>query len=157
MQEPSVTGLVVVVVVLALASAFGWWRRHRDGRLRPVATLPVATRPDESAGATLPAALTDLGVRAGTVTLVQFSSPVCAPCRATRRVLDEVRAAVDGVHLVEVGVDEHLDLARELDIWRTPTVLVVDPAGRIAQRAAGVPAKDDLVAAVTPLLAGARR
>lgn len=146
------TGVVALLVVLALASAFGWWRRQRDGRLQP-----VDTPSGESPAPVLPAALTALGVRAGTVTLVQFSSPVCAPCRATRRVLEQVRADVDGVHLVEVGVDEHLDVARELDIWRTPTVLVVDPAGRIVRRTSGVPARDDLVAAVTPLLAGARR
>jgi thiol-disulfide isomerase/thioredoxin len=147
-----VTGVVAVVVVLALASVFGWWRRQRDGRLRQVDASPAAGTP----GPGLPPALTALGVRPGTVTLVQFSSPVCAPCRAARRVLDQVRATVDGVQLVEVGVDEHLDLARELDVWRTPTVLVVDPAGRIARRASGVPARDDLVAAVTPLLAGTR-
>jgi hypothetical protein len=56
-----------------------------------------------------------------------------------------------------VDVEERLDLARELDVWRTPTVLVVDAAGRIVQRASGVPAKDAIIAAVTPLLDGARR
>ena len=150
MREPSLTGVVVVVVVLAAATAFGWWRRRRDGRLRPVDAPGPGPTADSST-------LAALGVRPGAVTLVQFSAPVCAPCRATRRLLEEVRETVDGVALVEVDVEERLDLARELDVWRTPTVLVVDAAGRIVQRASGVPAKDEIIAAVTPLLAGARR
>jgi thiol-disulfide isomerase/thioredoxin len=149
-REPSLTGVVVVVVVLAAATAFGWWRRRRGGRLRPVDGSGPAPTSDSSP-------LAALGVRPGVVTLVQFSAPVCAPCRATRRLLEEVRGAVDGIALVEIDVEERLDLARELDVWRTPTVLVVDAAGRIAQRASGVPAKDEIIAGVTPLLAGARR
>ncbi|MFE9689526.1 TlpA family protein disulfide reductase [Micromonospora sp. NPDC005806] len=147
MQSPSLTGVVVLVAVLAAATAFGWWRRRRDGRLRSVAPDRVAPHR---------AALAALGVRPGAVTLVQFSAPVCAPCRATRRVLEDVARRVDGVSLLEVGVAEHLDRARELDVWRTPTVLLVDRDGRIVQRASGVPARDDLLAALAPLLTGAR-
>ncbi|MGC1210873.1 MAG: thioredoxin family protein [Micromonospora sp.] len=152
MREPSLTGLVVVVVVLAAATAFGWWRRRRDGRFRPV----DASR-EQGASSAEATALAALGVPPGVVTLVQFSAPVCAPCRATRRILEDVRGTLDGIALVEVDVEERLDLARELDVWRTPTVLVVDAAGRIVQRASGVPARDEIISAITPLLAGARR
>lgn len=142
-QSPSLTGILVLVAVLAAATAFGWWRRRHDGRLRAVRKRPSA------ADAPQLATLTALGVRPGEVTLVQFSAPVCAPCRAARRVLAEVAARLDGVAVREVGVDEHLDAARELDVWRTPTVLVVDAAGRVVRRAAGVPDRDDLIAALT--------
>lgn len=147
-QSPSPTGIVVLVAVLAAATAFGWWRRRHDGRLRAVRKRPPA------ADAPHRATLTALGVRPGEVTLVQFSAPVCAPCRAARRVLADVAARLDGIAVLEVGVDEHLDAARELDVWRTPTVLVVDTAGRVVRRAAGVPDRDDLIAALT---AGAAR
>ena len=147
-QSPSPTGIVVLVAVLAAATAFGWWRRRHDGRLRAVRKRPSA------ADAPNRATLTALGVRPGEVTLVQFSAPVCAPCRAARRVLADVAARLDGIAVLEVGVDEHLDAARELDVWRTPTVLVVDAAGRVVRRAAGVPDRDDLIAALT---AGAAR
>ncbi|MEU8026089.1 thioredoxin family protein [Micromonospora haikouensis] len=157
MRDQTLTGVLLVVGVLGLATCFGWWRRRRDGRLRSVAPAPGAGTGPGAPQDAHRALLARLGVRPGAVTIVQFSSAVCAPCRATRRVLEQVEAAVPGVVLVEVDAEQHLDAVRELDVWRTPTVLVVDPAGHVVLRASGVPVRDDLVAAVAPLLAGADR
>ncbi|GAA3017134.1 TlpA family protein disulfide reductase [Streptomyces fulvorobeus] len=87
----------------------------------------------------------ELGERA---TLVQFSSAFCQPCRATRRTLAEVAGMVEGVTHVEIDAEAHLALVRRLDITRTPTVLVLDAAGRIVRRAAGQPRTADVVAAL---------
>jgi thiol-disulfide isomerase/thioredoxin len=115
-----------------------WWRR-RDGRLRP------------AAGGS--SDLEGLGVVAGTpVTLLQFSSAFCAPCRATRQVCARVAELVPGVRHVEVDAEEHLDAVRRLDVWRTPTVLVVDASGTVVHRASGVPAAAQVIAAIAPLL-----
>lgn len=81
-------------------------------------------------------------------TLVQFSTAFCQPCRATRRILAEVAAMVEGVGHVEIDAEERLDLVRELGIVRTPTVLVLDGAGRIVHRAAGQPRRADVIAAL---------
>nr|WP_202035389.1 thioredoxin family protein [Streptomyces mexicanus] len=81
-------------------------------------------------------------------TLVQFSTAFCAPCRATRRVLSEVARMVPGVAHVEIDAEDHLDLVRELDILKTPTVLVLDADGRIVRRATGQPRKADVIAAL---------
>ncbi|QKW05233.1 thioredoxin family protein [Streptomyces sp. NA04227] len=86
-----------------------------------------------------------LGERA---TLVQFSTAFCQPCRATRRVLAEVVAMVPGVAHVEIDAEARLALVRELGIARTPTVLVLDAAGRIVRRATGQPRTADVVAAL---------
>jgi len=86
-----------------------------------------------------------LGERA---TLVQFSSAFCAPCRATRRVLGEVAGLVPGVAHVEIDAEDHLDLVRELEILKTPTVLVLDADGRIVRRATGQPRRADVIAAL---------
>ncbi|MDQ1658862.1 MAG: hypothetical protein QOD41_3945, partial [Cryptosporangiaceae bacterium] len=46
--------------------------------------------------------------------------------------------------------EANLDAVRALDIRRTPTVLVIDRAGRIVRRASGQPRKADVIAAVAP-------
>ncbi|MGW0424266.1 TlpA family protein disulfide reductase [Streptomyces sp. NPDC003015] len=132
------TGLVVCVVVLAAASTYGVLQRRRSGRVR------VRGRDD---GKRIGAAELgeDLGERA---TLVQFSSAFCAPCRATRRVLGEVADMVPGVAHVEIDAEKNLDLVRELDILKTPTVLVLDADGRVVRRATGQPRKADVIAAI---------
>ncbi|MET7777687.1 thioredoxin family protein [Streptomyces mirabilis] len=132
------TGLVVCVVVLAAASAFGVLQRRRSGRVR------VRGR---DGGKRLGAA--ELGEGLGErATLVQFSSAFCAPCRATRRVLTEVAGMVPGVRHVEIDAEDRLELVRELEIHKTPTVLVLDADGRIVRRATGQPRKADVIAAL---------
>ncbi|MET9433306.1 thioredoxin family protein [Streptomyces sp. NPDC006551] len=86
-----------------------------------------------------------LGERA---TLVQFSTAFCQPCRATRRTLSEVAEMIEGVGHVEIDAEERLDLVRAMEIVRTPTVLVLDRAGRIVVRASGQPRRADVIAAL---------
>ncbi|MFD9101686.1 TlpA family protein disulfide reductase [Streptomyces virginiae] len=89
----------------------------------------------------------ELGAEPGRrATLVQFSSAFCQPCRATRRILAEVAAMVGGVEHIEIDAEERLDLVRALGIEKTPTVL--DATGRIVRRAAGMPRKVDVIAAL---------
>ena len=149
------TGVIVLIVVLVAATAFGLWRRRADGRLRDTADgrpVPVADDDsevgmDEEQGATLDAR--DLGAPLGAeATLLQFSTAFCQPCRATRRILDEVASMVEGVVHVEIDAEAHLDLVRRLDIRRTPTVLILDSDGVIRKRASGLPRKVDVIAAV---------
>ncbi|MCQ9178810.1 thioredoxin family protein [Streptomyces sp. IBSBF 2953] len=132
------TGLMVCVAVLAAASAYGVLHRRRSGRVR-VRGRDDGRRlgADRLGGA--------LGERA---TLVQFSTAFCAPCRATRRVLGEVAGVVPGVAHIEIDAEARLDLVRELDILKTPTVLVLDADGRIVRRATGQPRKADVIAAL---------
>ncbi|WP_405966771.1 thioredoxin family protein [Streptomyces sp. NBC_00015] len=131
-------GLLVCVAVLAAASAYGVLHKRRSGRVR------VRGRDDgKRLGADRLGG--ELGERA---TLVQFSSAFCAPCRATRRVLGEVADVVPGVTHIEIDAEAHLDLVRELDILKTPTVLVLDADGRIVRRATGRPRKADVIAAL---------
>ncbi|GAA3717276.1 thioredoxin family protein [Streptomyces tremellae] len=88
---------------------------------------------------------TGLGERA---TLVHFSSAFCRPCAATRRTLGEVASMVGGVAHVEIDAEAHLGLVRALRVQSTPTVLVLDAQGRIVRRAAGLPRKADVIAAL---------
>jgi thiol-disulfide isomerase/thioredoxin len=84
-------------------------------------------------------------------TLLQFSSAFCAPCRSARAVLADVARAVPGVRHAELDVadgERMLDLVRSLDIRRTPTTLVLDADGHEVRRAAGVPRREHVLAAL---------
>jgi len=134
-----IAGLVVCVAVLAAATVFGVAWRRREGRLRAITD---GTRPGVLTSAQL---AHPLGPRA---TLVQFSTAFCAPCRATRRILAEVAATVEGVTHVEIDAESPLDLVRSLAILATPTVFVLDRDGTIVRRATGQPRKADVIAAL---------
>jgi thiol-disulfide isomerase/thioredoxin len=140
------------VVVLAAASAAGFAMRRRQGQFRaaPPARQPVA---EGTAAAAQPSgsalSAEDLGAPLGAqVTLVQFSSTVCAYCGPTRELLAEVAAERDGVAFVEVDAAARMDLTRRLRVLSTPTVFVLDALGGITSRASGPLRKADLLTAV---------
>lgn len=138
----SVVGLVVVVVALLAATAFGVGWRRRNGRLRATDGDPAELVDAGVLGA-------DLGERA---TLLQFSSAFCRPCVATRHVLGDVAGTVPGVRHVEVDAESHLDLVRRLDVMSTPTTLLLDANGRVRRRATGVPRRDAVLAALAEVV-----
>ena len=141
-------GVWVLVAVLVAATGFGVYRRLTDGRIRGVdVPQPAMGSPDApGSGLVTPQDIGQpLGERA---TLVQFSTAFCQPCRPTRRLLADVAGMVEGVRHVDVDAESHLDLVRRLNVVRTPTVLVVDAAGRVVRRATGVPRRADVVAAL---------
>jgi thiol-disulfide isomerase/thioredoxin len=154
------TGAWVLLVAVVAALAFGGWRAAGDGRfhgtrrVRGSADTAERTRADTPRQARRTSVLADtpwadrLGERA---TLLQFSSAFCAPCRVTRRVLEDVAATVPGVTHVEVDAEQHLDLVRRLGVLRTPTTLVLDEAGAEVTRAGGAPRRPQVLAALAAL------
>lgn len=149
------TGIIVLLVALIAATVLGIVHRRGNGRFRETAVAPVPTQAtagesEETADVLTADDLhTELGDRA---TLVQFSSAFCAPCRATRVLLTDIASKVEGVRHVEVDAESHLELVRRLDIRRTPTVLVLDHAGRIGVRASGLPKKAAVLSALQNVL-----
>jgi thiol-disulfide isomerase/thioredoxin len=136
----------VLVAAVVLATAFGLWRAVRDGRFRGthrVKGVAPEPQPAPSEAAPVDGLDLELGERA---TLLQFSTAFCAPCRVTRRVLDEVASVVPGVSHVEIDAEHHLDVVRRLGVSRTPTTLVLDSGGREVSRAAGAPTRDAVMA-----------
>jgi thiol-disulfide isomerase/thioredoxin len=133
------TGILVVAVAVVLSVAFGIYRAGTDGRVR-------RTRRDDDV-ARLDAH--QLGEALGSdATFVQFSSTVCAPCRATHRVLSGIAADDDGLAHVEIDAETRLDLVKEFGISRTPTVLLLDGDGVVRHRIVGAPRKPDVVLAL---------
>lgn len=135
------TGLLVAAIAALVALGFGLYRKAIDGRVQVVGS-PAAPTLDASRLAT------GLGSEA---TFVQFSAEVCAPCRATARVLAEVTAGLSGVEHIELDAATRLDLVNELGITRTPTVLLLDGTGAVRNRIVGAPRNTEVLAALEVL------
>lgn len=152
-------GVVVLLVALAAAAAFGPWRALTSGRFRSSGwskrSRSDGDEPERGQHGTRPSA--PGSVLAGTqfsdllgerATLLQFSSAFCAPCRATRATLANVAGQFSDVAHIEVDAEHHLDLVRRLGIFRTPTTLVLGPDGHEEARAEGAPTPDQVRAAL---------
>ena len=141
-------GLILLVAVLAVASAAGFAMRRRQGRFRSMGGAAVP-----SAAPVTVLTATDLGAPLGVRgTLVQFSSEVCVYCGPTRELLAEVARDRDGLAFVEIDATKRFDLTRRLRVFSTPTVLVLAADGSVAGRASGRPSKSDVLAAVGAVL-----
>ena len=167
-------GLVIAIGAVVVAVAFGLWRAATDGRFsgtHQVRGAERATGVDEALArnpgprdeddeptqeaAPAKALLAEVGAELGErVTLLQFSSAFCAPCRATRRILEDVATTVPGVAHVEVDADHHLDATRTFKVMRTPTTLVLDADGHEVSRASGAPRKEQVLNAVAAAIEG---
>ena len=150
-------GIVVLLVAVVAALAFGGYRALTDGRFR-------GTRPVRGVQASGPTVGGDGALLEGTpfadrlgdrATLLQFSSAFCAPCRVARRVLHDVASSTPGVVHVEVDAEHHLELVRRLDILRTPTTLVLGPDGQEVTRATGAQTTQQVLAALAGAVEGA--
>ena len=126
----------MLIAALVVAAAAAWGLTLLNGRFRARSGSDVLTADDLGRS---------LGERA---TLLHFSSAFCSPCRATRTVLTDVAERVDGVAVVEIDAESHLELVRRLDVMRTPTVLVLDSRGAVVRRASGLPRRDQVLAAL---------
>lgn len=128
------TGLWVLLGAAVVAGVFGGYRWLTDGRARRV-------------GHTDGLDAASLGRELGReITFVQFSSPVCAPCRRTAAILGEFTDDQPGTVHIELDAADRLDLVSRFGITRTPTVLVVDSAGVVRHRLVGPTRKNEIVA-----------
>ncbi|NDA82384.1 MAG: thioredoxin [Actinobacteria bacterium] len=135
--------LLPVVIVLALASAYGLWYRSSRGKVKSSARAKLIALDRKTLGS-------ELGERA---TLVQFSSAFCTPCRMTRTLITDVITDMPDVRHIDIDAESHLDLVRRLDIRSTPTTLFLDSSGIERGRAIGAPKRNELIEAITALKA----
>lgn len=136
------TGLIIVVIAVAVTLGFGLYRRATDGRARAVDAHRQGPRLDAAR----------LGEELGpTATFVQFSSPACAPCRSTRALLTSLAAERPAIAHIELDAETRLDLVEEFAITRTPTVLILDRAGVIRHKIVGAPRKPQVLEALDDL------
>ncbi len=130
--------LLPLLAVLAAASVFGIWFRRTRGEFRRRKTVdgPRLT-PDQ------------IGIALGErVTMVQFSSAFCSPCRATRVLLEPMVQTMPDVAYVHIDAESHLELVRQLNILSTPTTLFLNRDGTEVGRAMGTPKRSQVLTAV---------
>jgi thiol-disulfide isomerase/thioredoxin len=141
------TGLVVLAAALVVSAVAAWWLRTRNGAVR--AENGEGATVSET-GTTSTAVLHELGARPqnADLTVVQFSTAFCGPCRATRARLQQLQATRPGLAYLHVDAESHLDAVRALDVRRTPTLFYLDRNGALIGRSSGAPRPDELTALV---------
>jgi thiol-disulfide isomerase/thioredoxin len=145
------TGLVVLGVALAVSAIAAWWLRTRNGAVRPVSHVQETEEGAvPEAGTTSTAVLQELGARPqdADLTVVQFSTAFCGPCRTTRARLQQLQATRPGLAYLHVDAESHLDAVRALDVRRTPTLFYLDRSGALLGRSSGAPRPEELTALV---------
>jgi thiol-disulfide isomerase/thioredoxin len=122
---------VTLLGLTALATAVGVVWRRSQGRVRVAHTETALSAQD-------------LGVTAwgAGVTLLQFSTEFCSPCRMTHSVLDELARQRDGVTHVDIDLGLRPELARRFGIMQTPTTLILDGGGVVRSRIGGAARRD---------------
>ncbi len=131
-----------ILIVFTLATAYGLWYQRSRGKVKSKSSR-ASTKAISSSDIG-----TDLGSR---VTLVQFSSAFCTPCRATRALLTDITADLSDVKHVDIDAEKNLDLVRRLDIRSTPTTLVLDKSGVEVGRAVGAPKRAEVLATLSAI------
>ena len=138
-------GAAVLAVALVLTGVAAWWLRTRNGALR------TPGGEDGAVDVTGPRdVLARLGVRPedADLTVVQFSTAFCGPCRTTRARLQQLQATRPGLAYVHVDAESHLEEVRDLDVRRTPTLFYLDRQGTLLGRSSGAPRPEELSALV---------
>jgi len=132
---------IPLLVVLAIASAYGVWYQRSRGAIRTVKAVPGNRLGVDVLGE-------PLGSRA---TMVQFSSAFCTPCKATHALLSQMVLVMEDVKHIHIDAESHLELVRQLDIRSTPTTLFLNSAGVEVGRAAGTPKREQVLAALNAI------
>jgi thiol-disulfide isomerase/thioredoxin len=133
-------GAAVVVAAVIVTAPAAWWLRTRNGAVRAAGGDDVSPN----------GVFERLGVRPADadLTVVQFSTAFCAPCRATKARLQQLQTTRPGLATVHVDAESHLEEVREFDVRRTPTLFYLDRGGRLIGRSSGAPRPEELTALI---------
>ena len=135
--------LGVLAALLAACTVLGMVWRHRNGRLTEVRGGRAALGTE---------GLDRFGSFGSSATLLQFSTEVCAPCHATRRVLTSIAERTPGVQHLEVNLAHAPELAARFRVTQAPTTFLLDGDRTIRTRIAGAPDIGTLTARLGEIL-----
>ena len=142
------TQITVLILTLLVATIAGVALQRRAGKVR-------ATKASENTDSERIQLLSGVGVGTAGPTVLHFSADWCGPCAAVRRVVGQVVAELERSPKppaeVEVDIDEHPRLAKELGVLSLPTTFIFDSPTAEKFRISGVPTSADLRTALVPL------
>lgn len=143
---PIGSALLTLLLIVVATLALGCVLRARNGRVKRQPAADSAARLDEARH----------GEFTAPVTLVQYSTETCARCPGVRRVLQSIADDSHGVEARDIDLTHAPDLARELRILQTPTILIVDGDGSVRSRIAGVPTRQTIENEIATILEASR-
>jgi thiol-disulfide isomerase/thioredoxin len=143
--------------ILALTTAFGLYWRSQQGKLKTPAVAGNRISNEEiskiirhkSSFMVNSDLLDQHQMQLGkNVTLLQFSSAFCSPCKATAHVISQIVQGMDDVVYIQVASEENLKLVEKFDIKSTPTVIFFNRDGLEVGRAVGIPTKEQVIISI---------
>ena len=145
------------IAILALTSVFGLYWRSQQGKLKTPAVEGNRISNEEiskiirhkSSFMVNSDLLDEHQMQLGkNVTLLQFSSAFCSPCKATAVVISQIVQGMDDVVYIQVASEENLKLVEKFDIKSTPTVIFFNRDGIEVGRAVGIPTKEQVIISI---------
>ena len=137
-MDAATVAIALASLVLA-ATLLGVLHRATQGRARTISDARIVSIDGVAFG--------------GRATLLQFSTEVCAPCKSTARVLDDLAARTADVAHVDLDVTHRPELASRYRVLQTPTTLILDADGAVRARIGGAVRRDVVVAELARVLA----
>ena len=143
--------------ILALTTVFGLYWRSQQGKLKTPAVASNQISNEEiskiirhkSSFMVNSDLLDQHQMQLGkNVTLLQFSSAFCSPCKATAHVISQIVTGMDDVVYIQVASEENLKLVEKFDIKSTPTVIFFNRDGLEVGRAVGIPTKEQVIISI---------
>ena len=123
--------------ILALTTVFGLYWRSQQGKLKVPAQIHNFISKDE------------IGIELGSrVTIIQFCSAFCSPCKATAQIISTLVRDMDDVKFGQIKSEENLKLVEKFDIKSTPTVIFFNSLAMEVGRAVGIPTNQQVLASI---------
>ena len=130
--------LSLLVLILLISTAIGFWYRSKNGVIRKKRRLHIGEA--EFAGT--------YGSR---ITILQFSTTFCSQCRAAKSLISDVVKDEKDISYLEIDAESNLALVRKVDVRSTPTTIFLDKDGYEIARATGAPKRDQLQKVIASL------
>ena len=130
--------LSLLVLILLISTAIGFWYRSKNGVIRKKRRLHISEA--EIAGR--------YGSR---ITILQFSTTFCSQCRAAKALISDVVKDEKDISYLEIDAESNLALVRKVDVMSTPTTIFLDKDGYEIARATGAPKRDQLQKVIASL------